>query len=521
MNWLSRLSVAAKLATVVCIALAALAGTAVNNLLALNAAGDVATGVIDHELAAVKRLGQARASVGNLRRYEKDMFLNMGDEKAFDSYLQRWRKEGSEAEKLMSTSAALMTAADKPQFNAMLAGLANYRKGLEGLVQRIATGQLNDPWAANKAMEPMKADVRAMDQSLDQLTDTVSRSVDDERTSIIRNSDRQLWTNGATVLLAAVGLAGLGWVIGRSITQPLQSAVLAMQRVADGDLTHEITTSGSDEVAVMVRQLAATQVALRRLAGEMRDGACSVATASAQIAQGNADLSSRTEQQAASLEQTAASMEQLTSTVRASSDSARQAHQMAQGASAAAVRGGEAVARVVQTMGDIQAASKRIGDITGVIDGIAFQTNILALNAAVEAARAGEQGRGFAVVASEVRLLAQRSADAARQIKTLIGASSTQVEAGGELVQDAGATIQSVVEQVRRVADLIGEITAAASEQQQGIDQVGQAVIQLDHTTQQNAALVEESAAASESLKAQAARLAAAVAVFRLERSAA
>jgi methyl-accepting chemotaxis protein len=349
----------------------------------------------------------------------------------------------------------------------------------------------------------------------------VSRSVDDERTSIIRNSDRQLWTNGATVLLAAVGLAGLGWVIGRSITQPLQSAVLAMQRVADGDLTHEITTSGSDEVAVMVRQLAATQVALRRLAGEMRDGACSVATASAQIAQGNADLSSRTEQQAASLEQTAASMEQLTSTVRASSDSARQAHQMAQGASAAAVRGGEAVARVVQTMGDIQAASKRIGDITGVIDGIAFQTNILALNAAVEAARAGEQGRGFAVVASEVRLLAQRSADAARQIKTLIGASSTQVEAGGELVQDAGATIQSVVEQVRRVADLIGEITAAASEQQQGIDQVGQAVIQLDHTTQQNAALVEESAAASESLKAQAARLAAAVAVFRLERSAA
>jgi methyl-accepting chemotaxis protein len=252
----------------------------------------------------------------------------------------------------------------------------------------------------------------------------------------------------------------------------------------------------------------------------VRLGVESVATASAEIAQGNADLSSRTEQQASSLQQTAASMEQLTGTVRTSTANARQANELAQGATEVASRGGEAMAQVVRTMNDIQSASTKISEITGVIDGIAFQTNILALNAAVEAARAGEQGRGFAVVASEVRTLAQRSAEAARQIKALIGDSVTQVEAGGVLVQDAGRTMDEVVKQVRQVGDLIGAITAAAGEQSQGIDQVGQAVSQLDQATQQNAALVEESAAAAESLKAQAERLSQTVAVFRLSATA-
>ncbi len=517
MNWLSRLSVVAKLSMIVGIALAALAGTAVNSLVALHAARDTAIGVMDGELAAVQRLGQSRASVGNLRRYEKDLFLNMGDEKASESYLQRWRKEGVEAERLMKASAELLGAAERPKFDAMLNGLAGYRKGMEGLVQRIATGQLNDPWAANKAMEPMKGDVRAMDQALDQLSESVTQRVVNERESIVGRSQRQVAVNSALVVLSAALLAGLAWVIGRGITQPLHGAMLALRRVAEGDLTHDIQAQGADEVATMVRQLSAMQSALRDLATDMRDSASSVATASAQIAQGNADLSSRTEQQAASLQQTAASMEQLTGTVRTSADSARQASQMAQSASETAARGGAEVAQVVQTMGEIQASSRKIGDIIGVIDGIAFQTNILALNAAVEAARAGEQGRGFAVVASEVRTLAQRSAEAARQIKTLVGDSVSRVESGGELVQNAGRTMDEVVSQVRRVTDLMSEITASSNEQSQGITQVGQAITSLDQSTQQNAALVEESAAAAESLRAQAQRLSSAVAVFKLE----
>ena len=519
MNLLLRLSVAAKLAAIVGVALLVLASTTGHGLLGLLAARDVAIGVIDHELAGIKRLGQARASVGNLRRYEKDMFLNMSDEKAFDGYLQRWRKEGVEAERLISTSAGLMTPSEKPELDRMLAGLVGYRKGLEDLVQRIATGQLNDPWAANKAMEPMKADVRAMDQSLEHLSNAVSKRVDDQRTAIVSQSSRQMWIDTAAVALAAALMVWLAWVIGRSITQPLQGAVKSMRLVAEGDLSHDISARGSDEVAGLVRQLDATQNALRQLVQNLRDGASQVATASAQIAQGNLDLSSRTEEQASSLQQTAASMEQLTGTVRTSADNARQASQLAQGASAAAVRGGQVVGQVVQTMGEIQSASNRIAEITSVIDGIAFQTNILALNAAVEAARAGEQGRGFAVVASEVRTLAQRSAEAARQIKSLIGDSVAKVEAGGALVQDAGATINEVVTQAQRVSDLIAEITAASSEQSKGIEQVGQAVTQLDQSTQQNAALVEESTAAADSLKTQAERLVEAVSVFKLERT--
>jgi methyl-accepting chemotaxis protein len=248
----------------------------------------------------------------------------------------------------------------------------------------------------------------------------------------------------------------------------------------------------------------------------VRSSVDSVSTASLQIAQGNGDLSRRTELQASNLQQTAASMEQLTGTVANGADNARQASQLAQGASETATRGGREVAEVVQTMADIQSSSNRIADITGVIDGIAFQTNILALNAAVEAARAGEQGRGFAVVAAEVRTLAQRSAEAARQIKSLIGDSVARVEAGQARVHSAGQTIGAVVQQVQRVTDLISEISAAAAEQTQGIQQVGQAVSQLDQSTQQNAALVEESTAAAESLRHQAQSLSHAVAAFRL-----
>ncbi len=311
----------------------------------------------------------------------------------------------------------------------------------------------------------------------------------------------------------------LAWTITRSITGALGAEPAELgrtaERVAAGDLNPVAGAAHAPKGSVLA-SLGDMQANLARVVGQVRAASDSIATGSAQIATGNADLSQRTEEQASNLQQTAASMEQLNSTVKNNSDTARQATQMATSASAVARKGGEVVSQVVTTMDDISASSRRIADIIGVIDGIAFQTNILALNAAVEAARAGEQGRGFAVVASEVRSLAQRSAEAAREIKALIGDSVAKVETGAHLVADAGTTMTDVVSQVQRVADLIGEISSSALEQTSGIGQVNDAVTQLDQVTQQNAALVEESAAAAESLKQQANRLAEMVQVFKL-----
>ncbi|MDE2369982.1 MAG: MCP four helix bundle domain-containing protein [Burkholderiales bacterium] len=314
------------------------------------------------------------------------------------------------------------------------------------------------------------------------------------------------------VLLAAL----LGWWLTRSITAPIREAMQVAETVAAGDLTVRVEVTGKDEPARLLHSLRQMTANLVDIVGQVQRSSDNIATGSAQIAGGNADLSQRTEEQASNLEQTAASMEQLTATVKQNSATARQATQLADSASAAASQGGEVVGRVVGTMDDIAASSKRMSDIIGVIDGIAFQTNILALNAAVEAARAGEQGRGFAVVASEVRSLAQRSAEAAREIKTLIGQSVEKVEAGSRLVGEAGQAMQAIVVQVRRVNDLIGEISSASLEQTQGISQVGAAIQQLDQVTQQNAALVEESAAAADSLKSRASELATVVGRFRL-----
>jgi methyl-accepting chemotaxis protein len=325
------------------------------------------------------------------------------------------------------------------------------------------------------------------------------------------------WLMVGAVLLGACLAGAFGWAVTRSVTRPVNEAVGALQRVAAGDLAVDVRSSRRDELGQLLGAVGETVASLRRVVTEVRTGVDSVTTASQQIAAGNSDLSGRTEQQASSLQETAASMEQLTGTVQQSAATARQADQMAAAARTAALKGGESVGQVVTTMQEISASSSRIGDIIGVIDGIAFQTNILALNAAVEAARAGEQGRGFAVVAAEVRTLAQRSAAAAKEIKTLIGASVERVEAGSRQVQEAGATMQEIVAQVARVTDLIGELTAAAGEQSAGIAQVNVAVGEMDRTTQQNAALVEESAAAAQSLAQQAQRLAAAVAVFRLD----
>jgi methyl-accepting chemotaxis protein len=317
---------------------------------------------------------------------------------------------------------------------------------------------------------------------------------------------------------AMLGLSMLmGLLITRSITRPLRRACDVALRVAEGDLGVQVQVEGRDETAQLLGALSTMQEKLTVTVARVRDNAEGVATASAQIAQGNQDLSHRTEQQASSLEQTASAMDELGSTVKHNADNASQANQLAIGASSVAAKGGSVVAQVVETMRGIEASSHKIADIIGVIDSIAFQTNILALNAAVEAARAGEHGRGFAVVAGEVRNLAQRSATAAREIKTLITDSVGRVDHGSQLADQAGKTMEEVVTAVKRVSDLMAEISAASAEQSKGVVQVGNAMTQMDHATQQNAALVEESAAAAESLKAQALQLVHAVAVFRLK----
>ena len=327
-------------------------------------------------------------------------------------------------------------------------------------------------------------------------------------------STRLMLTLG--VLLLAFG-AWAAWIISRSITVPLHSALGIANTVAEGDLTTQFEEeTARDEIGDLMKALRGMNDALRRVVSQVQTGTTAIASASSEIASGNLDLSSRTEQQASSLEETASSMEELTSTVRQNAENASQANQLAQAASDVAARGGEIVGQVVDTMGSIDASSRKIVDIIGTIDGIAFQTNILALNAAVEAARAGEQGRGFAVVASEVRNLAQRSAAAAKEIKELIDNSVSQVNAGTSLVQQAGTTMGEVVNSVRRVTDIMGEITSASREQSMGIDEVNRAIGQMDQVTQQNAALVEEAAAAAASMQEQAAKLAQVAASFRL-----
>ncbi len=320
-----------------------------------------------------------------------------------------------------------------------------------------------------------------------------------------------------TLSLLAVGVAvWLSWLMLRKLVLELARAADLATQVADGNLAVDASTVRQDEVGDLMRALMQMQSSLVTVVTSVRHGSEGVATASAEIASGNHDLSSRTESQASALEQTAASMEELSSTVHQNADNARQANQLAMSASSVAIKGGEVVGQVVETMKGINDASRKISDIISVIDGIAFQTNILALNAAVEAARAGEQGRGFAVVASEVRSLAGRSAEAAKEIKALISTSVERVEQGTVLVDQAGVTMQEVVSSIRRVTDIMGEISAASQEQSLGVAQVGEAITSLDRTTQQNAALVEQMAAAASSLNSQAGELVQAVSVFKL-----
>ncbi|MGJ7527684.1 methyl-accepting chemotaxis protein [Variovorax sp. GB1P17] len=360
------------------------------------------------------------------------------------------------------------------------------------------------------ALEGYDASIRAMAAHQQQDIDRTASAID------VQYRSGRVYLIALAAFAVALGSV-LAWLLTKSIAQPIAEALLIAETVASGDLSQEFETERGGDFGRLLRGMGEMEDTLTDLVTRIKASTDSIAVASRQIAAGNQDLSSRTEQQASSLEQTAASMEELTSTVKQNADNARQANQLAVSASAVAVKGGSVVSQVVDTMGSINDSSRKIVDIIGVIDGIAFQTNILALNAAVEAARAGEQGKGFAVVASEVRSLAQRSAAAAKEIKTLIGDSVEKVAEGSKQVAEAGRTMDEIVGSVRRVTDIMGEITAASQEQTSGIEQINQAITQMDQVTQQNAALVEEASAAAQSLQEQADSLVQAVSTFKLD----
>jgi methyl-accepting chemotaxis protein len=450
----------------------------------------------------------------------------------------------------LETRHAMLMRTDAKR-EAALADVGKYQKEAQALAEELQRNTSTDEgrkrladvrikeaafWAAAGALQPL---IRAgnADAALQALEDDV---IPKRNAFLQAITHQQAWQkemlaasvagllnkgNHTETMVIVVGLLtvlmglGLSVLVSRHLMRQLgaepDAAVAAVQAVARGDLTQKLQLRPGDTTSVLAA-VAHMKVQLTKLVSQVHQGVDGVATASSQIASGNADLSVRTEQQASGLQAAAQSMQDMGSAVRANAESARQANQMVTETSVAARAGGEVVGQVVATMGEIQASSQRIGDIVSTIDGIAFQTNILALNAAVEAARAGEAGRGFAVVASEVRALAQRSAAAAREVKTLIGASVDRVEAGHTLVNDAGQRMQEIVARVAKVSDLIAQITASSQTQTQDIDRVGSAVQQIDQTTQQNAALVEQSAAAAESLKQQAAQLTQAVAVFRV-----
>jgi methyl-accepting chemotaxis protein len=415
-----------------------------------------------------------------------------------------------------SYAGAIANAEEQALFDQAQASWNAYITTDEALIQAAQAGKPEDAWAvidgSGKLFEAALNAVRELGHYNERMAE--------KDAALAKAAYHDSLKGMVALIFAAVVMAtALGMLLVAAIARPLRGAVDLAKAVAGGDLNVTLTTSeqaGNDEVGQLTSALGQMVTCLRQVVGSVRTGVDSVTLASTEIAAGNLDLSQRTEEQASNLQQTAASMEQLTATVRQNADSARTAAEQAEQASQVAVQGGEVVAGVITTMTDITNASKRVFDIISVIDGIAFQTNILALNAAVEAARAGEQGRGFAVVAAEVRSLAQRSAQAAKEVKTLIEANVNSVGHGSRQVAEAGDTMNQIISRVRSVSALIEGITTASSEQAKGIDQVGSAVAQLDQVTQQNAALVEESAAAAESLKHQANHLSSTMAVFRL-----
>jgi methyl-accepting chemotaxis protein len=514
MKWFYDLKIATKLIVSFGAVLLLTLVLGVSNMISMNRVNQASTDLAENWMPSVRAVMDLRTDVGEIRRWELAHLLNddpaaMADyEKRLDSAVDAFKKHRDNYETLISSpeEKAIATEFDK----GLVAFMADHSKMI-------------DMSRSGKKAEARTLSSGSSAQALATITDNVNKLVklnvdggdaaSDVATSIYQNA--RMTSIVLLVVNIGIGMVLAVWVA-RIVSRPLQEAVSLARNVADGDLTSNIDVKSACETGQLMQALKDMTGNLQGLVSQVRHGTDTIATASAEIASGNQDLSSRTEEQASSLEETASSMEELTSTVKQNADNARQANQLAQSASGIAMKGGDVVGQVVGTMASINESSRKIVDIISVIDGIAFQTNILALNAAVEAARAGEQGRGFAVVAGEVRNLAHRSAAAAKDIKTLISDSVEKVETGSALVNQAGETMNEIVTSITRVTDIMSEITSASVEQSAGIEQVNTAIVQMDQVTQQNAALVEEAAAAAESMQEQAAKLSEVVSVFKL-----
>ncbi|MFN7538036.1 MAG: methyl-accepting chemotaxis protein [Burkholderiales bacterium] len=469
------------------------------------------------DVPALMFMKDANITALELRRYEKDMLLNIPNKDKFSEYESKWIENIKALKETLSNTKKLSIGSenldDLEKINPMI---DQYERGMISVINNIKTGKLSDPESANLEIDRFKNSIR----SLLKTTTDIYTNIHSHAKDLDKKNDEQL--NNILWILFSLTVFGLfivgfiGWFIYRQIVQSLNDTIQVANSISQGDLTKSVVVNSKDEIGQLGIAFNRMTDSLRKLVSEVRGSVDHVSSASSQIVQGNLDLSSRTEQQASSLEQTAASMEEFTSSMQSNSDATKEAVDYVRNASLIAQRGGEVVNKVVDTMAEIENSSNKINDIIGVIDGIAFQTNILALNAAVEAARAGEQGRGFAVVASEVRNLAQRSATAAKEIKGLIQESVSKVGEGSRLVADAGQTMANIVEGVQSVTEIMNRISNSTLEQSSGVNQINQAVGQLDQMTQQNAALVEQASAAASSLQQQASKLSSAVSMFNL-----
>jgi methyl-accepting chemotaxis protein len=478
---------------------------------------DLANRVVDEDVEFALAVANIRVAVQALRGFEKDMLAHVADQAEADKYRQQWDDTRGRLDELVSQAhLSASSDAERASLERLAGSILIYDGGIQVLNAEIAEGKITTPAQGYQRIAEFAQGIRGTESAAAELLEGANRRIDALKPALAANTQQVVTLLAAVTTLAVVLAALIGVLASRSVTVPVARAVRLAEQLARGDLTTQIESSGSDELARLMQALRGTVVQLASIIGRIKQTSDMVGTASRELAQGNTDLSARTEEQASALEETSASMQQMTATVAQNAANARSASELATQVSDTAGRGGEAMGMVVATMAGISESSKKIADIIGVIDGIAFQTNILALNAAVEAARAGEHGRGFAVVASEVRSLAQRSATASKEIRGLIADAVSRTQSGSRQVEEAGSTIAEMVASVKKVTGLIAEITAASQEQASGIEQVSETMTRLEKVTQQNAAMVEQASAAAASLEEQSRALTGAVSVFRL-----